>query len=176
MITSITQIQHLQRFASQHLRKPNVGIIGGYHGGNLGDIALGESVRQLLLKKNVHSGLQTIYNLEKWPKTEFAIIGGGAVGYVDSLRRVALRYKGQFSKVALLGVDFNEKNYPQDCVELIKGAAYVSCRSEQQAIILKKITGREDISYHPDIAFSLYPEFCLKQRSSSANRKKVLIW
>lgn len=51
MIKSITQIQHLQRFASQHLRMPDVGIIGGYHGGNLGDIALGESVRQLLLKR-----------------------------------------------------------------------------------------------------------------------------
>lgn len=175
MIKSITQIQHLQRFASQHLRKPDVGIIGGYHGGNLGDIALGESVRQLLLKKNVHGGLQTIYNLEKWPKTEFAIVGGGAVGYVDSLRRVALRYKGDFGKVALLGVDFNERNYPEDCVELIRGAAYVSCRSEQQSITLKEISGREDISYHPDIAFSLYPEYCLKQRSRLERRKKVLI-
>ena len=164
---SYIQVKHRWRNIQQKMSGVTVGVIGGYHGGNLGDIALGTSVTSILEQHKIKTGLQTIYNLDKWPEAPFAIVGGGAVGYVDSLTRVARRYKGNYGKVSLLGVDFNEKTYPEECLELIRGAAYVSGRSEAQALRLKEISGRGEIHFHPDIAFSLYQEFCTKQREKS---------
>lgn len=177
MYITKTQVEHLLRNLEQRLFKVPVGIIGGYHGGNLGDMALGMSVAEVLANRGIKSGLQTIYNLEKWPKTSLAIVGGGAIGYNDSLARVAKRYAGEFNKVALLGVDFNDKTYSQECIQLIKSAAYVSGRSKVQADRLIALTGRQEIYYHQDIAFSLQNDFCMKHRQSSSinSNKKLLI-
>ena len=177
MFVTQTQIKHVTRNIHQRLNKIQVGIIGGYHGGNLGDMALGYSVRQLLDLRSIKSGLQTIYNLNKWPKTPFGIVGGGAVGYTDSLRKLIDRYKGNYDHIAFLGVDFNEENYPVDCIELIREAAFVSCRSKSQALRLMNLTGRGDIGYHPDLAFSLLNDYCDYQRINPfrKNNKKLFV-
>jgi hypothetical protein len=177
MAMSYIQVKHRLRNIKQKITGVPVGVIGGYHGGNLGDMALGASVANALGDKGIKSGLQTIYNLSKWPAAEFAIVGGGAVGYADSLQKVAERYKGHYDKVALLGVDFNEKTYTGDALELIKNAAFVSGRSESQAEKMIKISGRKDIIFHPDIAFSLYREFCEKEREKVDEQrpKKLLL-
>ncbi len=177
---SITQLKHVSRWIQQWIFKIPVAVIGGYHGGNLGDIALGKSVLNQLQKKNIRSGLQTIYNLSKWPETPKAIVGGGAVGYSGSLNKVATRYLNNYKSVALLGVDFNEKNYTGLSLDLLKGAAYVSCRSETQANKIKEITGRSDIKFHPDIAFSLLNDFCKdirlqKNAPETKTAKKMLV-
>ncbi len=174
---SQTQIKHIARNLQQRIFKIPVGVIGGYHGGNLGDMALGKSVIDRLSAHHIRSGLQTIYNLEKWPLTPKAIVGGGAVGYADSLIRVARRYKSNYKNVALLGVDFNEESYPQECLDLIKNAAFVSGRSKAQADRLKEITGREVVYNHPDIAFSLINDYCAAQRSGKNTqvKKKMLV-
>ncbi|MFD1258257.1 polysaccharide pyruvyl transferase family protein [Mucilaginibacter terrae] len=170
------QIKHISRNVQQRLFPIPVGVIGGYHGGNLGDMALGKSVIDRLTANHIRSGLQTIYNLEKWPLAKKAIVGGGAVGYADSLSRVAKRYKGNYQNVALLGVDFNETSYPQDCLDLIRNAAFVSGRSKVQADKLKEITGREVVYNHPDIAFSLINDYCEMQRKAqSPTKKKMLV-
>jgi len=176
LITSL-QFKHITRNVKQKLTGISVGVIGGYHGGNLGDMALGESVITLLKEKNIKTGLQTIYNLAKWPTAPYAIVGGGAVGYAGSLLKVAERYKGNFDKVSLLGVDYNEKTYEGLGLELIKGAAYLSCRSKEQADKLMQISGRNDVTFHPDIAFSLHRDFCMKNRlnGDSKNSKKLLV-
>jgi len=175
MLINKTRIEHLARNINQRLFKSTIGVVGGYHGSNLGDMALGASVVDVLKAKGISSGLQTIYNLDKWPKTPYAIVGGGAVGYSDSLTRVARRYKGQYEKVALLGVDFMEKSYPAECIELIKGAAYVSGRSKFQADRLKELTGREQIYNHPDIAFSLLNDYCEAARTQEKPDSKTLM-
>jgi hypothetical protein len=175
MFLSKDQIKHISRNVHQRLFPIPVGVIGGYHGGNLGDMALGKSVTDRLTANHIRSGLQTIYNLEKWPLAKKAIIGGGAVGYSDSLSRVAARYKNNYNNVAILGVDFNEKTYPQDCIDLIKNAAFVSGRSKAQVDRLKEITGREVIYNHPDIAFSLMSDYCAKQRKSGHTGKKKML-
>jgi hypothetical protein len=176
MSLSYTQIKHITRNIKQRLSKVPVGVIGGYHGGNLGDMALGMSVTEGLDALKIRSGLQTIYNLEKWPATPYAIVGGGAVGYSDSLIRVAQRYSGHFDKVALLGVDFNDEVYPKECIDLMTQAAYVSGRSKTQADRIKDLTGRTEVHNHPDIAFSLLNDFCEKRRiQETTSSKKLLI-
>jgi hypothetical protein len=170
------QLLHIKRNLEQRAFKVPVGVIGGYHGGNLGDMALGTAVKSLLQDNGIKSGLQTIYNLDKWPKTSYVIVGGGAVGYISSLKKVAERYKGAYDKVALLGVDFMESSYPDDCLDLINGAAYVSGRSEKQSLKLREITGRQDIHHHPDIAYSMMTDFCKKQRAADKdNRPKQML-
>ena len=176
MITAL-QIKHISRNVKQKLTGVTVGVIGGYHGGNLGDMALGESVTTVLEEQSIKCGLQTIYNLAKWPTAPYAIVGGGAVGYADSLLKVAQRYKGKYKQVALLGVDYNEKTYSGEGLELLNGASFLSCRSKAQAERLMALTGRNDVIFHPDIAFSLHREYCVKNREEQSykNKKKFLV-
>ncbi len=172
-----TRLLHKARLVRQLMGRVPVGVIGGYHGGNLGDMALGKSVQEVLISEGIDSGLQTIYNLNKWPKTKWAIIGGGAVGYSDSLQKVAQRYKGEYDKVALLGVDFNEKEYKGECLDLINGAAYVSSRSIEQTGRLQEISNRKEVIYHPDLAFSLSSQNCrsIRENSKLSLERKVLM-
>lgn len=154
---TIQQVQHVGRLMFQLINTPKVAIIGGYHGINAGDLALGESVKQQIECRGFSSGLQTIYNLDKWkwPLTDYAIIGGGAVGYNDSMEKIYNRYKDRLCNVAILGVDFNEKIISDKCMNLLINARWVSCRSEEQTVRLANLINRENIHTHPDIAFSL---------------------
>jgi hypothetical protein len=176
MISNV-QINHLFRLLSQNIIKPEIAIIGGYHGVNLGDMALGISVNEVLKKKKIKSGLQTIYNLDRfpWPLTKYAIIGGGAVGYIDSLKKVAHRYQDNNSKVCLLGVDYNDIKYEENekIFELLKQAKAVSCRSRRQAEKMSNIIGRKDISFHPDLTFSYQQELCCLARKKQ--KQKLLL-
>ena len=158
-------------------KKYRIAIIGGYHKGNLGDMALGFAVQSIASKLNINSVLQTIYNLDKlpYPKIEYAIIGGGACGYTDSMKKVAARYKNDYSKVAILGVDFNEKEYKdEDVLNLLKYASWISCRNNIQKQILTQITNRKDILVHPDIAFSLYKDACKEYRYKKKDKTMLI--
>lgn len=173
------QIAHFARRVYQGLHKPDVAIIGGYHGVNAGDLALGQSVKQQLDKRGIISGLQTIYNLNKWkwPLCEYAIIGGGAVGYNEQIESVAVRYKNNPNKVAFLGVDFNEEKYTETSISFLREVKWISCRSKEQANSIAALTNRNDIQWHPDIAFSLFnnqPRF-YKKRVNKRNKLIVNI-
>lgn len=174
MMLTRTQINHYKRNLIQRIFLPEIAIIGGYHGGNIGDMALGKSVSDVLNEKGISNGLQTIYNLEGWPKAKFAIIGGGAVGYTDSLIRVYNRYKTDFSKLGFLGVDFNEKTYPDKIKRMLRESAFVSCRSEEQANRLKFIVVRNEVFHHPDIAFSLVPKFSNRSKNPIIQKQKKM--
>jgi len=165
----------MYRLASQLLSKNQVAIIGGYHGVNLGDMALGYSVLELLKIRGIKACLQTIYTLDKypWPLTKYAIVGGGAVGYNSSLVKVVNRYKGNYNKVSMLGVDYNEPSYDEDIKTLIKNASWLSCRNENQALFLESLINSKNVLYHPDLAFSYKRKFCEARRASE--KKRVLL-
>lgn len=166
----------MYRLVSQMvLPKKKVAVIGGYHGVNLGDMALGYSVIEILKYKGVSGSLQTIYTLDKypWPLTKYAIVGGGAIGYKESLLKVVNRYQGNFNKVALLGVDYNEASYEDNFKSLMKDAAWISCRNRNQASFIENMIDRKNVVSHPDLAFSYRKEFCKSQRTKA--KKKVLL-
>jgi polysaccharide pyruvyl transferase WcaK-like protein len=177
LLPSSAQVGHLLRRVSQSMVKPRVGIIGGYHGINAGDLALGYSVQQQLERNQISSGLQTIYNLDrwKWPVADYAIIGGGAVGYNDALEKVYERYKNNLQKVALLGVDFNEERYTASAMELLRHAKWISCRSAEQAERLRSLTQREDIGVHPDLAFALQFDKANSQKQINYHKPVFLV-
>jgi polysaccharide pyruvyl transferase WcaK-like protein len=178
-MNSLVRLKQMYRLACQLITKNKVAIIGGYHGVNLGDMALGLSVKEILNSRGIKSGLQTIYTLDKypWPKTEYAIIGGGAIGYKDSLIRVANRFETSLNKLALLGVDYNDSNYEQsnEIMNLLQNSVWLSCRNENQASTMRDLTHRQDIVYHPDLVFSYKKEYCKQQRAIKQNKKKILL-
>ncbi|MBU6157568.1 MAG: polysaccharide pyruvyl transferase family protein [Bacteroidetes bacterium] len=171
-----SQIQHLARRFSQILKTPEVAVIGGYHGVNIGDLALGYSVLYALKETQISGGLQTIYNLEKWnwPLAEKAIIGGGAIGYNNLVEVIAKRYKNNPENVAFLGVDFNDQQYSELAVIFLKNVRWISCRSKHQVEKMKSLLGRNDIFFHPDIAFSLSPDSSMLNRSDASSKKLLM--
>lgn len=171
-----SQLLHRLRNIRQRVKAPQVAVTGGYHYGNLGDMALGESVAEHLKNRSVPCGLQTIYNLDKWPKATRAVVGGGAVGYGDSMTQIIRRYQGSYHHVALLGVDFNEASYSEECLKLFRECAWISCRSQPQAESLGKMCGRTPEA-HPDLVFSLHRDFCqnIRQDRQQPKAKRLLV-
>ena len=173
-----TAIKHRIRVIKQLLINYDVAIIGGYHGYNLGDIALGVSVKEALKKRNLSATLQTLYSLNSklWRTKEYAILGGGAIGYTDSLLKLSNKYKDNFKNISILGVDFNEPDYKNEKVSrLIKDSLWVSTRNKVQADSIKMKFGRSDVIVHPDIAFSLYTKFCKEVRVGNSRKEKILL-
>lgn len=172
------QWKHAARLFSQYYENNNVSIIGGYHGVNLGDMALGYSVKEILKLYKFNGGLQTIYSLDTkpWKKSSYAIIGGGAVGYKDSLNRITKKYsEKEYDKIAFLGVDFNEKEYKDEIIlTMLKKVNWISCRNINQAKSLETVTGRKDIKVHPDLAFALCADYC-KEKRKNTKREKLLL-
>jgi len=178
IMISRLQINHFNRLIKSLLLKADISIIGGYHGGNLGDMALGYSINDILRERKIRGSLQTIYNLDisPWKKNKLAIIGGGAVGYDDALKRIINIYKPDYNHVALLGVDFKEDEYVDiEVCKLLENSKWLSCRNEAQAIKMTKISGRKDISFHPDLVFSYKMEFCRIHRLNLHKKKKLCI-
>ena len=175
LFPSKSQVDHISRRVGQIFKTPEIAVIGGYHGINVGDLALGYSVLNILKEKNISAGLQTIYNLEKWswPLAEKAIIGGGAVGYNNLVELIAKRYKDYPRNVAFLGVDFNDQKYSEMSVDFLKKVRWISCRSKDQAARMKLLTGRNDITFHPDIAFALSQDD--QQKQDSFHSGKMLL-
>lgn len=167
-------IKHSSRCIIQHLNKPELAIIGGYHLGNFGDMLLGNSIKEICTQKGIRSGLQTIYNLEKWPKINHAIIGGGAVGYEYSLQKLIKRYKNNPENLGFLGVDFNEKQYSKESIQFLKDVKFITCRSETQQIKIKNLTSRNDILFHQDLAFSFRRNFFKEIKLVPSERKPKL--
>ena len=174
-MSNIVRLKQIYRLASQLVTSNKVAVIGGYHGANLGDMALGYSVIDILKSKGIKGSLQTIYTLDKypWPLTQYAIVGGGAVGYKDSLIKVVNRYKGNFSKVALLGVDYNDSNYGDNFKALMQEAAWISCRNKSQALFVEDLIKKKNIISHPDLVFSYRIDFCKSFRNKI--KQKILL-
>jgi hypothetical protein len=148
--------EHRFNYAKQALTKPQLAIAGGYHFGNLGDMALGNSVKRQAIEIGVKSQLQTIYNLDRWPKAESLIVGGGAVAYSEPLNKLRTVYKEQPARVALIGVDFNDPDAVIESKEFLQQVALITCRSSEQAQFLREVLDRSDIGWHYDLCFSYF--------------------
>jgi hypothetical protein len=167
-------ILHKKNWLTHFFNKNKVAITGGYHYGNLGDIALGCSIKDVLQEQNIKSELQTIYNLKYWLERDYAIVGGGAIGYENSLLEIIKRHGNNYKKVAFMGVDFNSSFYSDESIELINKASFVSTRSKSQAERLKELTGRLDIYSQPDLAFAFQRKQYEQIRKSKSNSRKKL--
>ena len=170
---SSLQLQYKHRLScmSQWFSNPEFGVIGGYHYGNAGDIALGESLVNCLADLGQTAKLQTIYNLSHWPKTKYAMLGGGAITYENVFYQVYERYKKHPENLAILGVDMQGAEALGQYSDFLKDVPYISCRSSNQVEMLRSKLNREDVVYHQDLCVSRFDENSLIR---SSPRSKVL--
>lgn len=168
------ELLHKKKWLAHFFHKAEIAIAGGYHYGNLGDIALGHSIKEILDNKKISSELQTIYNLKYWLERSNVIVGGGAIGYENSLFEIINKYHHNYKKIAFMGVDFNSKSYSDESIKLINEAKFVSTRSKLQADNLKLITGRNQIYNQPDLSFSFQRPIFEKIRNGNKNNSPKL--
>jgi polysaccharide pyruvyl transferase WcaK-like protein len=166
-----SQFDHRLRWLRQKLAGPTVGIVGGYHGGNLGDMALGAACEGPLRKAGYSTGLQTIYSLPSWPACEFAVLGGGAIGYREPLQNVYARYGKSPERVFFLGVDFNDESAVLEFADFLRNAGMITCRSRAQAEQMQRLLGRPDVRYHPDLVFALRTSFNQLPKTREDNQR-----
>jgi hypothetical protein len=149
------RIAHRSRMAGQMLQRPDLGIAGGYHCGNLGDMALGEAVRLQALKHFRKPELQTIYDLHRWPRAPSLVVGGGAVAYAEPLAAIAELYRDTPERVALLGVDFNDPEALERHKDFYARVHWIGCRSSSQAEMLRAMLPGASVNWTYDLVFSL---------------------
>lgn len=149
------RLQHRSRWIRQRIVPPEVGVIGGYHYGNLGDIALGLSVQEEVRRFGARSALQTIYNLDHWPAAPVGIVGGGAVAYMGPLDALSRRYGSRPQSLSFAGVDFNDPNALRKHRAFLQEVNRITCRSEEQAELVRSALGRPDVVAAPDLVFTL---------------------
>lgn len=167
-----SQMIHRLRYISQHLKAPSCGIVGGYHLGNLGDMALGEAISNSCRLAGISHGLQTLYNLERWKSTHSVIVGGGAVTQRINLKRAVDRVPA--SRLALCGVDIEDWDALNDYADRLIKISYFSVRSTAQATRARNL-GLKEVVYHPDNVFSLR-SYISKTKLSTTRVNRRLIF
>ncbi len=168
------EILHRIRWLKQLLLKPDISVAGGYHLGNAGDILMGRSVQQLLQKKFNRKGqLQTIYNLDKWPKAKKVILGGGAIAYSRPINLLMECYPDP-KNVMILGVDFNERYYEDKVIDYLRKIPIIITRSDANNNYLAKILGRNDILSLPDLGFAWHNEDFQSNRTRQKELRLVV--
>jgi polysaccharide pyruvyl transferase WcaK-like protein len=135
------------------------GILGYYNTSNIGDLALGKTFQRILREEGYDAPLLQMTELERLKMTRRLFLGGGGVITTHPSSKfaplAALRAESA-NETALVGVSGNL--FREECSEsmlaLLRGAAYFSARSSRECEAFRTVCGRQDIHYHPDIAFA----------------------
>lgn len=146
-----TRVQHRWGPLGQRLLRPDVAVIGGYHFANAGDIALGVGVKGELPASLGRSALQTIYQLQRFPKAGIALLGGGAIGTELGLQQLRSRYSDA-RRVAIVGVDFDIKAVEAN-TQFLANVPFISTRSHEHAAQISEVLGKPVVA-HPDLSFA----------------------
>lgn len=137
--------------------QPDVSILGAYHGENVGDLALGNAVREVVNQADNPGCLQDLYCLERQRIGDTIILGGGATGVESNISELADSYGDRASRTAMVGMDFSGDfaDYSDEALSYLRDVRYISCRSKEQTEMVEEVLQREDIQFHYDNAFAL---------------------
>ncbi len=137
--------------------QPDVSILGAYHGENVGDLALGNAVCELVNQAGGTGSLQDLYRVERQCIGDTIILGGGATGVENNILRLAEGYSDRASRTAMVGMDFSGDfaDYSDEALSYLRDVRYISCRSKEQTEMVGGGLQREDIQFHYDNAFAL---------------------
>ncbi|MBK1859837.1 polysaccharide pyruvyl transferase family protein [Cerasicoccus arenae] len=151
----------------QKISPPEVAIIGSYHGGNTGDMALAGAIQLALKDTSTKYGLQSHYNLGVWPKAPRAIIGGGAIADESFLRNLAERYRGQWKRVAILGVGFVGDIQKPDILQFLREISVFSVRTHDAKQKFESMTGQTIANCAYDLSFAHFEENAYRNTSNN---------
>lgn len=163
-----SQAKHRLRWAKQLTARPKIAVVGGYHYGNLGDMILGNTTRSLLLDshslQNEQIALQTIYNINKWPRSHLIVVGGGAVLTNENISKLRERVDDDPKRIAIAGVDILRFNFSASNLDFLSQVCYFSVRSTKEAEKLRS-AGVLNVRTMPDIAFAFRSDAPLAART-----------
>ena len=149
------QVVYGLKLLKQFLTRPEIGIIGGYHGGNVGDLALGQAVKDFLSSKGiVRSDLQTIHNFQIYPKAKKYIIGGGAL--LDNEKLDNIRNRVRPMDLTVIGCEFSNAHtvtneLSKTNLKFLQSISYFSLRNSSQYNQYEHLLS--NLASHPDIVF-----------------------
>ena len=149
------KLKHRLRCLQQRLSPPTLGVLGSYHGGNLGDMALGLAVLQAAEGRFDRAGLQTLHNLNSWPSSTSGLVGGGAVTQRGNLERLHKRYIDRPAKLGVVGVDIENWDALEEFKDFFSQIPVFGIRNRRQIPRLESVLGPERVSFAPDLVFSL---------------------
>jgi polysaccharide pyruvyl transferase WcaK-like protein len=136
---------------------------------------MGREILQVGKDIGVRSGLCSYHNASQ-SSNRTAIMGGGELGDASHFE-MALRCVPGPGYLAACGInpihDFN--NISSSLLNRIKHMAYISVRSYGGAECMRSALGRQDVSYAPDLAFSLYSRLPDLTRIRGKDRPKLAI-
>ncbi|TQE93855.1 MAG: polysaccharide pyruvyl transferase family protein [Spiribacter salinus] len=152
-----SRIDHRVRWITQKIRRPATAVAGGYHSGNLGDMALAYSAKGQVAKR-IHAGgrigIQTIYNLPDWPRAKKVVVGGGALLGSNAIKSLKEYTNNQPMNVGIIGVDFSKGDIDEEDVDFLKGVSFLSFRSEFSLEAAQNKYSLNNARLSPDIVFA----------------------
>jgi polysaccharide pyruvyl transferase WcaK-like protein len=151
--------RRLQRIARRVGSFPELSIFGCYDGGNVGDLALGQSLNGIAqrLARTAFDSPKLVGRLT--PPRAVVLAGGGVItARPGSPLHAFSQYVGRgpctFSAVGV-SATVRESELPEQSLRVLRGAAWLSTRSRRSATQLGQLLGRSDVIVQPDIAFAL---------------------
>lgn len=152
---NIGRIKRYAELAKQVVFRPQVCVVGSYHGMNLGDNALKYSVMKICDDLNIKSGWTTNAHVNLAGADRF-IMGGGAIFRTKNDIIEGLN-NGSIKKAGAIGVDVKResiKEYPSKTIQAIKKFSHFSVRSKSQRNWINS-KSNTCVEYAPDNAFCL---------------------
>ncbi len=137
--------------------QPEVSILGAYHGQNVGDLALGEAIRNIVNQDGSTGVLQDLYCLHQQRIGDTIILGGGGTGVEDNISQLANACGDKARQTAVIGVEFagDFPKFPDKALSYLEDVCYISCRSKNQAEMVGDVLQRDDVYFNYDNAFAL---------------------
>jgi polysaccharide pyruvyl transferase WcaK-like protein len=159
---------------AQHVFSPTLAVVGCYDTGNIGDLALGWTLRALVRSQGLPATLQPLSAIECFPTASNTIVGGGGILTVhprSPLHRLAARYASRAPHVALVGVSgtLTSDECNPSLRRFLSAVPFFSVRSQLERDELSGAIGRSDISVHPDVAFGLLKALRPRVRQPMSN-------
>lgn len=135
-------------------------VLGGYHGENTGDWAMGEAILIAAAEQNIDARTVAMRDAQTvGESTKHVIIGGGAVATPEVLEVVAEVWAKNEFRVTMVGVDFsaNMGEFSSLVQRMCQASTSIGLRHGNQYERVRKWANNSDTYVHADLAFSLPP-------------------
>lgn len=109
---------------SSFRRRADIIVLGGYHGENTGDWAMGEVLHAYARRSNRRAIRIKMSDIRRLAGNLPVIVGGGAVGTAETLAPLATLWQRHRFPLAIVGVEFSQDftSYPPSIREMCGSA------------------------------------------------------
>lgn len=147
---------------ARNISASDFSIIGAYNTGNIGDLAMGLTLKRIAKNEGMTARLDFLGATKFAPKPRLAVMGGGELGnatYYDHFRDWL---DGRSDNGAIIGVNtaIDIEESPTSLIDFLRGVRFISQRTHQATRVLSDLLGRH-VFYQPDITFAMprvFPE------------------